>query len=432
MSPKHPEGFRIRFLRTSVVLPLVWLVVGLLFAAQLVLFDAMPVGVALGFAALDWLPWILVSPLVLWLGRRFEFTLATWGRSLCVHGVACLLLTFALELEFSYAMQLGLITPRHHGGGRPSREARKPAPGQRGQGLPQAEETQRVQPASAPDGTVPPPNTDSRELPSQPRMQGMGQESRPAGSFLRTPRARMSIPLYWVLVAVAHALLHHRRSGERERRALQAEATLAETRLAMLQAQLNPHFLFNTLNTLAQFVHEDPAASERMIEGLARLLRASLAASGRRLLPLREELGLADAYLEIQRNRFPDRLSIVREIDPALLDCEVPTLLIQPLVENAVLHGIAPHRHPGVLTVRVRPVGNSGLCIEIIDTGDGSGSGMHGAPLAILREGVGLRNTRERLASLYGDQARFELLADRAGGACSRVTISGPALAPSL
>ena len=388
-------------------MPLIWLVIGVVFAAQLAVLDNVPLDSALTLAAFDWLPWILASPLVLWLGRRFEFTSRRWGLSVLVHLFGCVLLTCLLELVFMAGLRLGVMDfrGRQWGGGMPPRPAWS------------AERSQGQQPL---------PPSDAVGQGWQGRFAGgPGPGGGPGGgpSLLRAPRARMTIPLYWVLVAVAHALVYHRRSIERERRAQQAEAGLAEARMAMLQAQLNPHFLFNTLNTIAQFVHEDAKACERMIEGLARLLRASLAASGRRLIPLREELALADCYLDIQQGRFPDRLNVVRQIEPEALERQVPTLLIQPLLENAILHGTAPHRRVGTLTVTIRTEGALGLCIEITDTGDGSGSGRHGEPLELKREGIGLRNTRERLAALYGAGAEFTLTRHAAGGVCSRVLI---------
>jgi len=393
--------------RLWLLLPLIWLVIGVVFAAQLAVLDNVPVDSALTLAAFDWLPWIIASPVVLWLGRRYEFTSKRWGLSLLVHLLGCLVLTCLLELVFMAGLHLGVMDfrVRRWGGGMPPRPAwsQEHAAGA------------QVAPAQGTDE----PGREGRFA------GGPGPGGGPGGgpSLFRAPRARMTIPLYWVLVAVAHALLYHRRSIERERRAQQAEAGLAEARMATLQAQLNPHFLFNTLNTIAQFVHEDVKACERMIEGLAQLLRASLAASGRRLIPLREELALADCYLDIQQGRFPDRLTVVREIEPEALERQVPTLLIQPLLENAILHGTAPHRSAGTVTVRIRPDGPSGLCIEIIDTGDGAGTARHGEPLELRREGIGLRNTRERLAALYGTGAEFTLTWHAAGGACSRVLI---------
>lgn len=390
-SPGRDALTRMRF---AILVPVVWCAVALLFAGHLILLESMPASAAFTFAALDWLPWIMLTPMVFWLARRCEFTLRTWGRSLLVHLLGCLLVTLALELEFRVAFEWGLV-PRMG----PPPFAKHEAP-----------------PAFSPD-----------------KGPGPGGPAHPqrSGSLLRTPRARMAIPMYWALVAVAHALTYHRRSIERERRALQAEASLAEARLAVLQSQLNPHFLFNTLNTIAQLVHESPAACERMIEGLAQLLRASLAASGRRLIPLREELALADCYLGIQTGRFPDRLTVHKEVDGDVLDRVVPTLLIQPLLENAVLHGVAPHRTPGVVTLRIQANGESGMLIEVLDTGDGSGSARDGEPLRPSREGVGLRNTRERLFAIYGDGAEFSLTRHAAGGVCSRVVIRGTPLVGS-
>jgi LytS/YehU family sensor histidine kinase len=218
-------------------------------------------------------------------------------------------------------------------------------------------------------------------------------------------RARVAVPVYWMLVAAAHALAHQRRSLERERRALQAEAGLTEARLAALQAQLNPHFLFNTLNTIAHFVYADPAAAEETISALSELLRSALNAQQRREVALAEEVGFVKRYCEIQKARFADRLEVRFEISPDTLGAAVPSLLLLPLVENAIIHGAR-------------------LAIEVADTGGAGGpaAGKAGVGLA-FREGVGLANTRARLAALYGERHAFVLERAAEGGVSARIEI---------
>jgi two-component system LytT family sensor kinase len=147
--------------------------------------------------------------------------------------------------------------------------------------------------------------------------------------------------LFWAIVLATYVWLHYRRSQERELRTSQLETLLAQTRLQMLSMQLQPHFLFNTLNTIAELVHQRPADAERMIGGLSHLLRETLHAGLVDRVPIDEELLLLDRYVDIQRARFGDRLQVhVTVEDPSARAALVPSLLLQPLVENAIKHGI--------------------------------------------------------------------------------------------
>lgn len=225
-------------------------------------------------------------------------------------------------------------------------------------------------------------------------------------------RARFNIPIYWVIVSISHALAFYRRSQDRERKAAELEASLAEARLEALRMQLHPHFLFNTLNAISTLVHKDPAAADEMIADLSELLRVALDASGRQEVPLREELEFLDRYLDIQRVRFGDRLRIEKEIDVAVLDAMVPTLILQPLAENAIRHGIEPGCAAGLIKIHAHRSGDR-LRISITDNGGGLKPNA-----ARQSEGIGLANTRARLTQLYGESARLVLNSGSAGG-CS-------------
>lgn len=213
--------------------------------------------------------------------------------------------------------------------------------------------------------------------------------------------------LAWLNIGVAHAWLFGRRALQRQRQAEQLQARLTETRLEALSAQLNPHFLFNALNSMAELVHRDPAAADRMLVGLGELLRSSLDHRQRPLVPLREELRLLRHYLEIEKVRLGDRLRLQWDIDNGFDDALVPPLLLQPLAENAIRHAIAEKIAPGHLGVRVRGDG-AWLRLEISDDGDGRSS----AP----RHGTGLANIRSRLEALFGDQYELRLEADSPDG----------------
>jgi signal transduction histidine kinase len=213
--------------------------------------------------------------------------------------------------------------------------------------------------------------------------------------------------LYGLLTGVAHALHYARKYRERETQLVQA-------RLDVLKAQLHPHFLFNALNTISSLVHHDAAAADRMIARLSGLLRRALDEAGTSEVPLREELAFLESYLEIEQARFEDRLAVSWAVDPAALDARVPHLILQPLVENAIRHGIAPRATPGVVRISAERA-NGSLRLEVRDDGVGLPAGG-GASAADGARGVGLRNTRARLAALYGADHRLELSAGGTGG----------------
>lgn len=204
--------------------------------------------------------------------------------------------------------------------------------------------------------------------------------------------------IYWVIVAVVHAMESHRRERERERRSAQLETRLAEAKLQLLRAQLQPHFLFNTLNAIAELVHESPAAADRMITGLGELLRQATGSSER--ISLAEELDLVKRYVDIQQGRFGDRLRLAMEVDPEVLTAQVPTMLLQPIVENSLRHGLAQVAN-GRIEVRAKRQG-TWLSLEVRDNGIG-------LPAGGLKEGLGLGNTRARLEAAYGRDHRFEV-----------------------
>ena len=220
---------------------------------------------------------------------------------------------------------------------------------------------------------------------------------------------------YWGIVAAAHGFAYYRSSRERELRASLLEARLATARLQLLQMQLHPHFLFNTLNAISELVHEDPETADRMITGLSELLREALIAGDRQQVPLRRELELVRRYLDIQQARFGDRLQVEIEVDETIMDALVPHFVLQPLVENAIRHGIGARSDAGRVLIRAHADHDS-LRIDVED--DGAGLKEAGAS-----EGIGLGNTRKRLEALYGPGANVRVRDDPRGGAIVTVTI---------
>jgi len=223
---------------------------------------------------------------------------------------------------------------------------------------------------------------------------------------------------YYITVAIAQIIMYYMTLSSRETDLARLETALAQAQLQILRSQLNPHFLFNTLNSIAALSVKDPKGAEAMTVQLSRLLRVSLESASLQQIPLGEELEFLRNYLAIQQTRFRDRLTVDMDVDPALLAAPVPSLMLQPLVENAIRHGIAKSAAPGYIHIAAAR-DRDHLRIEILDNGVGVDGRRAGEG-----EGLGLSNTRERLHRLYGADYRFDL-DNVAGGGC-RVVLSIP------
>jgi two-component sensor histidine kinase len=220
-----------------------------------------------------------------------------------------------------------------------------------------------------------------------------------------------SIMLYAQVLAVAHGIHYYREYRNRDLIASRLEAQLAQAQLQVLRMQLHPHFLFNTLNTISALVHKDARAADHMLTLLGDLLRDSFEKLGAQEVALKQEIDFLDRYLEIEKTRFQDRLMVKKEIEPETLDALVPNLILQPLVENAIRHGIA--RRSGAGRIEISSwLENGNLAVRIRDDGPGL---ANEADVAV-RGGVGLANSQARLEQLYGGAQRLELANRPEGG----------------
>lgn len=226
--------------------------------------------------------------------------------------------------------------------------------------------------------------------------------------FART--FHFGILVYWILVVAENTSEYYK---DREVRASELQTQLARAQLNSLRMQLNPHFLFNTLNTISSLVDQDPVAAQKMIAKLGDLLRLSLNLDQDQEVPLSEELRFLDQYLEIEQMRFQNRLIVTKDISDAATSGFVPALLLQPLVENSIRHGIAPSAKPGTIAIHANRIGET-LEIKVVDNGKG-------IQQKTIREGIGLGNTRARLLQLYGDASR--LLVEPGDGLSVTVTL---------
>lgn len=307
--------------------------------------------------------WALVTPLILWAGNRFPLVGRRWWKSLPPHLVCAFVMTALTYTVWNYTL-MPLVWP-----------ARVPK------------------------------------------------------SFESLARAWVStleigVMQYCLVVLGQYAYRFYRRYEEGVVRASQLEAQLARAQFMALRMQLNPHFLFNTLNTISELIHASPKRAERMLIQLSDFLRTTLQSTGNQEIALEQELDFLDQYLEIERIRFGDRISVEMALDADALEAQVPNFLLQPIVENALHHGLRDKTSNGKL--RIEAVRSNGhLQMSVFDNGPGvvAENGSRTAK-PVVTEGLGLGNTRERLSKLYGKDHEFSVENLEQGG--FQVTISIP------
>lgn len=224
--------------------------------------------------------------------------------------------------------------------------------------------------------------------------------------------------IYWSVVGISHALDYYNRYRARELQASKLETRLAEARLDALKMQLHPHFLFNTLNSISVLMRKDVEAADRMLVQLSNLLRVALAKGTPHEIPLKQELEFLEKYLEIEKTRFRDRLRVTVDADTSALDSLVPHLILQPLVENAIRHGIAERETDGLIEIRASR-SNGAIQLQVRDNGPGLPEEFNEE----LLEGVGISNTRARLEHLYGAASSFSLINIEGGGVVATAAI---------
>ncbi|MET0533002.1 MAG: sensor histidine kinase [Steroidobacter sp.] len=330
-----------------------WVLLSVVFASQLYWSGYAPWPAALWMEAVHWLSWGIVAPIVFWLCRRLyrgEHTRQRYVIGLGLGAIFTALLQPALIDMFVFAKDSVLWW------------------------LSMANEA----PRSFPPGV----------LASAIKMAGF------------------NLPVYAGLVLAWHAVTYYGELRDKQVKAMELESLLHQAQLQTLRSQLNPHFLFNTLHSIAELVHQNPTLAEQLILRLGELLRQALRSSTLQEVALADELDFIKGYVEIESMRLGDRLEVKWEIAPEALRARVPSLILQPLVENAILHGVAPSARPGVLAIRAG-CDDKHLHLQVRDTGPGMAQGKDAQP-----GGIGLANTRARLQRLYGSGQRFELVND--------------------
>jgi len=221
------------------------------------------------------------------------------------------------------------------------------------------------------------------------------------------------IGIYMLIALSSYAFSYYRRYRESQLRTFQLEAQLSHAQLQALKMQLHPHFLFNTLHSISALLNKDPESARKMITRLGDFLRLTLENSGSQEVTLEQEIAFLSCYLEIERIRFQDRLVTRVDVPEQTLDAKVPNLILQPIVENAILHGIAPRSSPGLIEIEAERR-NSTLRIQVRDNGPGLPS--HRTSENMFKKGLGLANTEKRLEQLYGAAHLFDLSDHPEGG----------------
>ena len=219
---------------------------------------------------------------------------------------------------------------------------------------------------------------------------------------------------YAFLLATSYSIDYYRHYRERELRASRLEATLVETRLQSLRNQIHPHFLFNTLNAISSLMHKDVDAADEAIARLAELLRVTLEADGTQEVTLQQEIDMLRQYVEIEKLRLGERLSVAVDVPPGEAAAMVPSMVLQPLVENAIRYGVSSRSTPGTVSVIARRAGDE-MEIRVADDGPGLPEGYV--------EGIGIGNTRGRLAQLYGPRQSLTVAGGESGGCCVTLRI---------
>jgi signal transduction histidine kinase len=354
-----PASLVSRRLLAAILWFLLWTLVGLCFASQFYISSlnaGRPIswGHAIGWSLADWYVWGVLAIPVFWLARRYHIEGPSFWARIAIHGCACAIASMV------YAFVRALIGQWQTG------------------------------------------------------LAGSPITFADAFSTLLVKTFFLNVIVYWVLVCIAHALDYYAQFRERERHTAELETSLAQAKLRALQMQLNPHFLFNTLHAISSLMHQDIDAADRMLVRLSDLLRHSLDSSEAHEVPLRQELDFLQRYLEIEQTRFGDRLTVRMNVAPETLGALVPNLLLQPLVENAIQHGIEPQSKPGEIEISAHRM-NQQLVLEVRDNGVGIAQKK--------AERVGLSNTRSRLHQLYPGAHCFEMNAGDSGGLAVTATI---------
>ncbi|MGK0185081.1 MAG: two-component sensor histidine kinase [Verrucomicrobiales bacterium] len=383
------------WLRWILIYLAVWIVIFGLFTIQMQISTTQEWSEAIKHSLAQWGAWILLAPAIMWFTIRFS--LHGTNRSLRNVGIHIVLSLLIGILADQLSKSVFRPEPANASVERQAmRGPDRPPPGRNWPGGPDFSR-------QLPPGERPPPPGRGRP----------GHTERAETAFTRlTKRLHISLPLYWTIVGIQSVLLFGRQLRQRELQTLELQSKLTQAQLDTLRLQLQPHFLFNALNAIATLVHRDADKADEMLGNLSKLLRGVLEERDANVVTLSKELSLLNAYVSIEQVRFGDRVQYAEQIAADCLQARIPTLLLQPLVENAIRHGLEPLGKPGNIWLAVERRDQQ-IRIRIED----DGVGRHGTNSKGW--GIGLANAETRLETLYGS-GNFQLeLTDREGGGTS-------------
>ncbi len=372
-----------KFLTWILSITAVWGIVVVLFTLQLVMTTELSMTSAWVRTLARWSPWILLTPII------FSFTTGfpiTFRENIFKHIAAHLVLSVGVALVAQIMIEVFI---------RPLERRLIDS-----EFLPLAEFSEIEQPPPHP-----PPHPESH-----PQPPGLEPLFPPSSLVVKAshelPR---TVPIYWALMGIQSILLFRAQLRERERETYQLQAKLSQSQLDTLKLQLQPHFLFNALNGISTLVYRDPEIADQMIGNLSKILRGVIDEKNANKLLLSRELELLGAYISIEQMRFGDRVQFEEDVESICYQAKVPAFLLQPIVENAVRHGLEPLGKAGTIWLKIRKDGNN-MQIRVEDNGVGrQGSGVKGW-------GIGLSNAESRLENLYGKDAFKLTLDEREGG----------------
>lgn len=335
-----------------------WSLLALIFATQSYLYlsargEPVTWKSVLAWAFSEWYTWAALSPFILWLARRFRIERQSWQQGVLIH--------IGAGLFFSLFQPLLQATVKYS---------------------------------------------------------GLGGDLRPRPFSvilfqLLLTKYHINLLIYGVMIGISQAVEYYRIYRDRERKVAQLEALLAQAELSALKMQLHPHFLFNALNSLSDLIDRDGQAANKMVARLGDFLRLTLQSSASQEISLAQEVEFLQNYLEIESIRFEDRLRVRVEIAPETLSAQVPTLILQPIVENAIRHGISQRETDGYVEILARR-NHQTLTLQVRD--NGPGLSVHNSSENPAKNGLGIMNTQARLQNLYGELHRFEMVNAPEGG----------------
>jgi len=396
-------------LLNALLFVIVWVFLVVLFAAQL-RYGGAEWSDSLPMSLLQWLPWIVFSPMIIWLSKQMPLPHRSWIKHLSTHAITCLTMLYLTQFFPLWQQQENQLSSTVEAPHLNDINTHLPPFG--------PDNHSYQEPGLPPHNNLPPPNIPPHHFPAPITP----PPPAPALITMVSQTAPIGIPAYAAIVFLTSLLGYQKDLREREKAAHLLEHNLAEAKLELLRSQLQPHFLFNTLNSISTLIHSAPDKADNMVIQLSDLLRTTLDQRNQEFITVRTEIKMLENYLNIQSARFRKRLSVSYHIDPATEQLEIPPMILLPLVENAIAYAVEKSSSPTLITITVKLIDNT-IQASVSDNGAGLALSKAGGT------GVGLANIRSRLKMLYPKGSTNLTLTDNNG---VTATLSLPINHPSV